>query len=55
MGESLSTRIGGYATNLGHALVIGLAFFFALFCVRILLKRDWPAALACRPSKTVIG
>lgn len=44
--EGTRQWIGGYATNLGHALVIGLAFFFALFCVRTLLKRDWPAALA---------
>jgi len=26
--------------------LIGFAFFFALFCMRTLLKRDWPAALA---------
>jgi hypothetical protein len=44
--EGTRQWIGGYATNLGHALVLGLAFFFALFCVRTLLKRDWPAALA---------
>jgi len=44
--EGTRQWIGGYATNLGHALVIGLTFFFALFCVRTLLKRDWPAALA---------
>jgi len=37
---------GSHATNLGHALLIGFAFFFALFCMRTLLKRDWPAALA---------
>jgi serine/threonine-protein kinase len=44
--EGTREWFGGHATNLAHALAIGLAFFFALFCVRTLLKRDWPAALA---------
>jgi serine/threonine-protein kinase len=43
--EGTREWVGGNAMNLAHALAIGLAFFFALFCVRTLLKRDWPTAL----------
>ncbi len=37
--------IGGHAGNLAQALITGLAFFFALFFLRTLLKRDWLAAI----------
>jgi serine/threonine-protein kinase len=36
--------IGGTAGCLGGALRIGLTFFFALFILRMLLRRDWLAA-----------
>jgi hypothetical protein len=38
--------IGAQAGCLDHALVIGLTFFFGLFVLRTLLKRDWMAAVA---------
>jgi predicted Ser/Thr protein kinase len=37
--------IGGHAGHLGQALTTGLGFFFALFFLRTLLKRDWLAAI----------
>ena len=36
--------IGGPAMHLADALGTGLGFFFALFCVRTVCKRDWLAA-----------
>ncbi|HEV2448014.1 MAG TPA: serine/threonine-protein kinase, partial [Candidatus Sulfopaludibacter sp.] len=44
----LGTRrwFGGHAIHLAQGLTVGMAFFFGLFFVRTLLKRDWLAAVA---------
>jgi hypothetical protein len=42
--EGTRQWIGGHATHMGNALGTGLGFFFALFCVRTICKRDWLAA-----------
>ena len=42
--EGTRQWVGGHARHLANGLTVGLEFFFALFCVRTLLKRDWLAA-----------
>lgn len=42
--EGTRQWIGGHAMHMGDALGTGLGFFFALFCVRTVCKRDWLAA-----------
>ncbi|HEY2014342.1 MAG TPA: hypothetical protein VGH38_12620, partial [Bryobacteraceae bacterium] len=37
--------VGGHAGRLADGLTVGLGFFFALFFLRTLLKRDWLAAV----------
>ena len=44
--EGTRQWIAGHASHLAQALTIGLAFFFGLFFLRTLLKRDWLAAIA---------
>jgi len=38
--------VASYVLNLQDALVIGLLEFFAIFVLRVLLKKDWLAAIA---------
>ena len=44
--EGTRQWIGGHAAKMSQALIVGLSFFFALFFLRTLLKRDWLAAIA---------
>jgi len=37
--------LSGHASQLSNALVVGFTFFFGLFFLRTLLKRDWLAAI----------
>ncbi len=43
--EGTRQWIGGHAGHLAQALTTGLGFYFALFFLRTLLKRDWLAAI----------
>jgi serine/threonine-protein kinase len=44
--EGTRQWIGGHAGRMAQALIVGLSFFFGLFFLRTLLKRDWLAAIA---------
>jgi serine/threonine-protein kinase len=44
--EGTRQWISGHAGHLSEALTIGFSFFFGLFVLRTLLKRDWLAAIA---------
>jgi serine/threonine-protein kinase len=43
--QGMRQWIGDYANVLAQALIVGFTFFFALFILRTLLKRDWLAAI----------
>ena len=44
--EGTRQWIAGHASRLAQGLTVGLSFFFGLFFLRTLLKRDWMAAIA---------